>query len=551
MQYQSYAYGKNHWSLDPDLKSVLQRNWPGLAGHEAELARFGELAGGRAYQIADYVDRQAPPELVMLDLDGRRVDRARLAPSHAQLLQELAFINRPPYEGGTWMHHFTLGYLLADPGLYCSLIVTNQTAYAIYKYLPEQGHYLEALLSGQAWGATWMTETQGGSDLGANRTIARQVEGAWRLDGEDKYFASNAGLADLAIVTARPQGAPPGPKGIALFLVPRLDGGDQLNFQVRRLKRKSATRAVPTGEVEFHDSLAYLVGQAELGIYYTMENLTVSRLANAVGAMGLARKAHLEALFRVQARAAFGQALVEHPLVRYDLTDLAVRTAGGLALAFHAIRAFDRSWKALPPYTPDYHYARFLSHLTKNRTAEHAASVTQLVMELFGGLGFLEDYAVSRLHREALVTAIWEGTSNIQALEMLEAMQKKSAHEAFLDEFVPMLERAGTPAASRAGDLLQGTLSELAGLPAQQAQWHAKAALARLADVAQVALLYDLAENAGGDAAAQRYARLAELYAIHFLQGQPYPASALDESSIWMPAATELPGAIEQPEIIE
>jgi acyl-CoA dehydrogenase len=539
MQFQSYAYGKNHWSLDPDLKVILQRNWPDLARHEAELHRFGELAGGRAYQIADYVDRQAPPELVTMDLDGRRVDRARLAPAHAQLLQDLAFINRPPYEGGSWMHHFALGYLLADPGLYCTLIVTNQTAYAIYKYLPEQGQYLEPLLSGQAWGATWMTETQGGSDLGANRTVARQAGEVWRLDGEDKYFASNAGLADMAIVTARPQGAPPGPKGVALFLVPRLDGDGRLNFHVRRLKRKSATRAVPTGEVEFHNSLAYLVGRADLGIYYTMENLTVSRLANAVGAMGLAHKAHLEALLRVQHRAAFGKPLVEHPLVRYDLTDLAVRTAGGLALAFHAIHAFDRSWKAQPPYTPDYHYARFLSHLTKNRTAEHAAAATQLVMELFGGLGFLEDYAVSRLHREALVTSIWEGTSNIQALEMLEAMQKKSAHEAFLDEFIPMLERAATPAAFQARDRLQTTLAGLAEVPPQQAQWQAKAALATLADVAQVALLYDLEDNAASLGASQRYARLAELYAAHFLQNQPYPASALDERPLWFPESIE------------
>jgi acyl-CoA dehydrogenase len=537
MQFQSYAYGKNHWSLDPDLKIVLQRNWPGLAQHEAELARFGELAGGRAYQVADYVDRQALPELVMVDLDGQRVDRARLDPSHAQLLQDLAYINRPPYEGGSWMHHFALGYLLADPGLYCSLIVTNQTAYVIYKYLPEQRHYLDPLLSGQAWGATWMTETQGGSDLGANQTRARPAGEVWRLDGEDKYFASNAGLADLAIVTARPEGAPPGPKGIALFLVPRLDGDGRLNFHVRRLKRKSATRAVPTGEVEFHDSLAYLVGRAELGIYYTMENLTVSRLANAVGAMGLARKAHLEALFRVQKRTAFGQPLVEHPLVRYDLTDLAVRTAGGLALAFHAIRAFDRSWKDVPPYTPDYHYARFLSHLTKNRTAEHAAFATQLAMELFGGLGFLEDYTISRLHREALVTSIWEGTSNIQALEMLEAMQKKGAHEAFLDEFVPMLERVGAPAASLARDRLQTTLAGLADLPPRQAQWQAKAALATLADAAQVALLYDLAGSDVPVGASQRCARLAELYALHFLQGQPYPASVLDERSLWLPAS--------------
>ena len=397
MNFQSYAYGKNHWLLDPDLKPILQYYWPEFPQHEAELAQFGALAGGRAYEVADWVDRTAPPELVMHDLDGQRVDRARLDPAHAQLLQDIAWINRPPYQGGSWLHHYALGYLLADTGLYCTLIVTNQTAYIVHKYAPEQHAWLEKLLSGKYWGATWMSETQGGSDLGANNTVARLENGVWRLYGMDKYFASNIGLADLAVVTARPEGAPAGPKGIALFLVPRLDEQGQLNYTVRRFKRKSATRAVPTGEAEMQGSLAYLVGQAEMGIYYTLEDLTVSRLANAVGAMGLARKAHLEALFRVQARKAFGKALVEHPLVRYDLTDLAVRTAGGLALAFHAIRAFDQAWHERPPYTSAYHYARFLSHLAKNRTADHATFATQLAMEVFGGVGFMEDFAISRL----------------------------------------------------------------------------------------------------------------------------------------------------------
>jgi acyl-CoA dehydrogenase len=528
MNFQSYAYGKNHWLLEPDLKHILRRYWAGFAGREPALVAFGELAGGRAYQVADWVDRAAPPELVMHDLDGRRVDRARLDPAHAELLVELAAINRPPYEGGSWHEHFALGYLLADPGLYCSLIVTNQTAYAIYKYAPEHAHWLEKLFSGQAWGATWMTETQGGSDLGANKTIALAEGNSWRLYGEDKYFASNAGLADLAIVTARPQGAPAGPKGLALFLLPRLDEAGQLNYRVRRFKRKSATRAVPSGEVELDHSLAYLVGQAELGIYYTLENLTVSRLANAIGAMGLARKAHLESLFRAQARAAFGRPLVEHPLVRLDLTDMAVRTAGGLALAFHAIQAFDQAWTERPPYTAAYHYARFLSHLAKNRTADHAAAVTQLAMELFGGLGFLEDYAVSRLHREALVTAIWEGTSNIQALDLLEAMHKKGAHEPFLDEMIPLLERAGTPAAKNAQGEIGKTLGLLGRLAPLEAQWHAKHALARLADSAQVALLYALAETAG-----ERYAKLAELYVTRFLAGENYPAWAMGDEQIW------------------
>ena len=535
MHYQSYAYGKNHWLLEPDLKFILQRCWKDFADHEQALIDFGSIAGGRAYEVADHVDHGATPVLVNHDLDGMRIDRARLSPAHASLLKDIAYINRPPYEGGSWHQHFALGYLLADPGLYCSLIVTNQTAYAIYKYAPDQMKWLEQLLSGEAWGATWMTETQGGSDLGANTTLARLTGDGWKLYGEEKYFASNAGLADIAIVTARPEGAPPGPKGIALFLVPRLDASDRLNFHVRRLKAKSATRAVPTGEVEFDGSQAFLVGKAEAGIYYTMENLTVSRLANAIGAMGLARKAHLEALFRVQTRSAFGKELIEHPLIRNDLTDLAVRIAGGLSLIFHAVNAFDQAWHETPPYNDRYHYARFLSHLAKNRTAEHAAHCTQLAMELFGGLGFLDEYAVARLHREALVTIIWEGTSNIQALDMLEAMRKKSAHESYLDEFMPMLERARTSDADRAKQALKETLAHLASLDPETAQWYSKDALRTLADVAQVALLYDLAGHAG-----ERYAKLATLYAQHFLNHAPYPDWALADRAVWWPLVDEI-----------
>lgn len=535
MQYQSYSLGKNLWRLEPDLKHILPLYWQDYTAQQPGLDSFGDLAGGRAYEIADQVDRCARPELVAHDLDGKRVDRVRLDPSHAQLLQEMAYINRPPYEGGSWHHHYALGYLLADPGLYCSLIVTNQTAYAIYKYAPEQTGWLELLLSGQAWGATWMTETQGGSDLGANTTSARLEADGWRLYGQDKYFASNAGLADIAIVTARPEGAPAGPKGIALFLVPRLNQAGQLNYFLRRLKQKSATRAVPTGEVELNGSLAYLVGRADLGIYYTLENLTVSRLANAAGAMGLARRAHLESLLRVQARSAFGQPIIEHPLIRSDLTDFAVRTAGGLALLFHTIQAFDCAWKENPPYTIAYHHARFLSHLAKNRTAEHATVLTQLAMELFGGLGFMDDYAIPRLHREALVTAIWEGSSNIQALDMLEAMHKKSAHEPFLDTLLPMLAQAGTDEARSASHTLETTLHQLAACSRDEAQWYSKDALRALADATQVGLLYWLAEQVQDPLASQRYAKLASLYATRFILAKPYPAWALTDRQIWYP----------------
>jgi hypothetical protein len=151
-------------------------------------------------------------------------------------------------------------------------------------------------------------------------------------------------------------------------------------------------------------------------------------------------------------------------------------------------------------------------------------------MEIFGGLGFMEDYAISRLHREALVTAIWEGSSNIQALDMLEAIAKKGAHEPFLDEFLPILSGIDSSASKRAADVMQEELAFMAGLSPPSAQWYAKDVLRKLADAAITGLLFRLAENAG-----ERYTRLAELYAAHFILGEPYPDWVLQEKQIWDP----------------
>ncbi|MDI3269577.1 MAG: acyl-CoA dehydrogenase family protein [Bacillota bacterium] len=526
MRYQSYAYGQNHYDLDPDLPHVLSLYWEDFRRHEEELRAFGELAGKDAYEVAYHVDHDAPPILVMHDLDGRRVDRVRLSPAEEALLPRLAPMNRPPYEGGSWHHHYALGYLLADPGLYCILTITNQTAYIIHKYAPQFSSWKKKLLQGEFWGATWMTEVQGGSDLGANTLTGIPQGDHFVLEGE-KYFCSGAGLTDVAVVTARPQGAPPGPKGLALFLVPRLSRAGDLNYAVRRLKDKSATRAVPTGEVEFLGSEAFLVGKPEEGIYYTLEVLTVSRLANAIAGMGIARKVEMEVWERVRRRHAFGRPLEGHPLIRRDLTDLAVRGAAGMVLGFHGAHHFEMAWPETPPYTGRYHYARFLSHLIKNRTADHAAEATRLGMELFGGLGFFEEYALARWHREALITPIWEGPSNIQALDMLEAIQKKGAHESFLEEFVPLWEGAGTREAQVAREVVEETLSHLQKLPPEKAQWYAKDAAARLADAAQVGLLYRLAEEAG-----ERYEKLARLYAHRFLLHEEYPSWALEAAPL-------------------
>ncbi len=523
----SYAYGMNHFDRDPDLAAVLAAFWKEFPAHRDELRRFGAFAGQDVYEAVYHVDHDAPPVLVTHDLDGRRVDRARLSPAERVVLQAAAHINRPPYEGGSWDHHFALGYLLGDPGLYCVLTITNQTIYAIHKYAPAFAAWKEEMLGGKAFGATWMTEIQGGSDLGANVAVAHRSGKGWTLSGE-KYFASGAGLADYAVVTARPEGARPGAKGLALFLVPRLRSSGDLNFFVRRLKDKSATRAVPTGEVELNGAEAHLLGREEEGVYLTLEVLNVSRLANAVGAMATAKKAHLEVLERVRRRAAFGKSLRDHPLIRRDLTDLAVRSAGGLALVFLAIQQFDRVWQEKRPYSPAYHHARFLIHLAKNRTADHAAAMTSRGMELFGGLGFLEEYAIARWHREALITPIWEGPSNIQALDFLESIQKHRAQEPFLEDVLPRIDAVDGKTGRIARKALDDAIGSLVGAPPQEAAWKAKDAMTRIADATTVALLHEVARVSG-----PRYERLADLYALHFLGGEEYPSWAMEKEQVW------------------
>ena len=375
----SNSYGRNHFEVDKPFQLILRH----FAGRVPDLAPLGAFAGKQLYELADYVDKTARPRLVNWSINGERVDGVWLDPSERlaldRLFKEFA-VNRPPYRGGTWFDHYAAIYLISDPGIACILTVTNQTAYALYKYGDYEQKGLVGGLIGEEgtvrYGATWFTELQGGSDLGANLVESHQEDGIWRVVGDTKYFASDAGLADYALVTARPRGAPAGAKGLGLFLVPRYDSRGRRNFDVRRLKDKSATASVPTGEVEFHGSEAKPVGDLRNGIYYTMENLMISRLANSFGALGIARKAFLEAYFYAQKRSAFGRLLVEHPLVQRDLLDMEVGVEGSLALALKTVDQFEKCWREAPPYTDAYHYARLLTHITKNITADMSAYTT-------------------------------------------------------------------------------------------------------------------------------------------------------------------------------
>jgi acyl-CoA dehydrogenase len=249
--------------------------------------------------ISAAVDRAGTPWVRMFDRDGTRVDEILYAPEYWTML-------RKGYRSGvvwraieeksllsTYLLIYTISFY--DPGVCCPYTVSLGTTLPLSKYgsAELQSRFLPQLLrkDDEVWqGATWMTEIEGGSDLGAAvKTVGQPAGDSWRLTG-DKYFTSNAG-AELAVVAARPEEAAAGVRGLALFLVPRRRQDGRLNYFIRRLKDKIATRSVPTGEIELRDSEGYLLGETGTGIYLILEVLNVSRVANSMVAVALAQRA--------------------------------------------------------------------------------------------------------------------------------------------------------------------------------------------------------------------------------------------------------------------
>lgn len=408
----------------------------GTLPHARELREYEEWFRREGQAISEAVDRGRTPWLRMHDREGRRRDEILYPPDYWRMLRQgyragviwRAFDEKsliPAYE---WI--YTTAFF--DPGLSCPYTVSLATAAPLSKYGDAALHerFLAPMLrrDDSVWqGATWMTEIRGGSDLGANvETVARPDGDRWRVTG-DKYFASNAG-AEVAVVAARPEGAPQTVRGLALFLLPRYREDGALNYTIRRLKDKIATRSVPTGEIELRDSAAWLLGPADRGIYLILEVLNVSRVANSVGSVALAQRAIADALEFATQRVAFGKPILEHALLRRQFEDRAQQLREALALAWESVKLLDDVWQQPPPYTDRYHLFRLVAHLSKYWTAEFAVQTAKWAMEVHGGLGTLEEYRVERWLREAMILAIWEGTSHRQVLDGLEVMERKRAH---------------------------------------------------------------------------------------------------------------------------
>lgn len=405
----------------------------------------------RGQAVADAVDRAGTPHLRMFDTLGRRIDEILYPPGYWDALRlgyERGVVWRA-FEERSLVTPFLLGYVTSffDAGIYCPYTVSLSTAVPLDKYGSAElkARFLEPLLrrDATAWqGATWMTEAGGGSDLGATvETVARDAgDGSWRLDG-DKYFSSNVG-ADLAVVAARPQGAPGGVRGLALFLVPRLRRKGGLNYAIRRLKDKIGTRLVPTGEVELRASEGYLLGAPDLGVYLILEVLNVSRVANSIGSVALAQRALADATSFARARVAFGRPVLEHPLLARQVALRLADLDAAFALAWEAVRLLDEVWRQTPPYSERYHLFRLVAHLAKFWTAENAAQTAKWALEVCAGPGTLAENRVERWLREAMILAIWEGTPHRQMLDGLEVMERKGAHRLLLEHLKPAAEAA-------------------------------------------------------------------------------------------------------------
>lgn len=426
--------------------AIFLRQMLGQVSHEETLREY-EIWWEKAGQaISHGIDRAGTPWLRMFDQFGKRVDEILYPPEYWQMLKRgyQAGVVWRAIEERSLLPSYLLGYVTSfyDPGLYCPYTVSLSTAVPLDKYGSEnlKARFLPQMLRKDeaVWqGATWMTEIKGGSDLGATvETIAKPAGGKWLLNGE-KYFSSNVG-AELAVVAARPEGAPENVRGLALFLLPRYreDGG--LNYFIRRIKDKIGTRSVPTGEVELKNSEAYLLGKADWGIYLILEVLNLSRVANSIASVALAQRAMSDALKYAQGRTAFGKPVIEHPLLRKQFEDRFAALKSALALAWESVQLLNEVWRETPPYSDRYHLFRLVAHLAKYWTAEFAAQTAKWTMEVYGGIGTLAEYHVERWLREAMILQIWEGTPHRQILDGLEVMQRKDAHRLLLQHLAPV-----------------------------------------------------------------------------------------------------------------
>ncbi|MGH8766408.1 MAG: acyl-CoA dehydrogenase family protein [Burkholderiales bacterium] len=434
--------GLNLFDADPSYRSLLELHLaPKLAAHLLpQFTRLGAMAGGELDELALEADKNGP---VLQEQNIKKHGAYKR-------LEEVAFgefgLAAMSHRGGVlgWpdplppsaKYALTYLYVQAEFGVCCPLSMTDALTRTIRKFADPGlvARYLPGLTSQDMdtliQGAMFMTEQKAGSDVGLVATTAINQGEHWALHG-DKWFCSNAD-AGLALVLARPQGAAEGTSGLSLFLLPRtLPDGSPNRYRILRLKDKLGTRGMPSGEIKLEGAHAWLVGDAQQGFKQMADMINMSRLSNGMRAAGMMRRALTEALFVARRRVAFGKPLVNLPLMRRQLLKLMLATEAARSVLFFTSAELE---KADAGDAAARRRVRLLTPLIKFRACRDARKVTGDAMEVRGGVGYTEEWSDPRLVRDAHLGSIWEGTSNIVALDVLRAIRREHCLEALLPE---------------------------------------------------------------------------------------------------------------------
>ncbi|MBK0393379.1 isovaleryl-CoA dehydrogenase [Ramlibacter algicola] len=456
------------------LRDGLKLNAPQL--DTTALQALGQRLGTPEMQAHARLANVHAPQLRTHDRFGRRVDEVEFHPSYHVLMAAAveAGLHGAPWagEGGSPHVERAAGFMLfteLEPSVLCPISMTYAVTPALRAnagvfrdwapLLTSRSYDPRLVRASEKAGVTMgmgMTEKQGGSDVRANTTRAEP-------DGEDgwgrryvvtghKWFFS-APMSDAFLVLAQTA------SGLSCLFLPRvLPDGTRNAIRIQRLKDKLGNKANASSEVEFHGATAWLVGDEGRGVPQILEMGTMTRLDCALGTSGLMRQALALALNHTSQRMAFGKRVVEQPLMRNVLADLALESEAATALAIRLARAFDRRGDA-----HEAAMARLLTPVAKFWICKRGSAFAQEAMECLGGNGYVEEGGegvMARIYREMPLNSIWEGAGNIMALDLLRALRKADAAAALLQELAPA--RGQHAALDRLADALPARVEAMA-----------------------------------------------------------------------------------------
>jgi putative acyl-CoA dehydrogenase len=493
------------FASDRALVEAVRREGAGWA--EADLAAFGRRLGSQEVLDWGAQANRYPPVLQAFDRFGHRRDEVEFHPAWHALL---GLAVGQGLHSGPWRTPRPGGHVARAAGFF----LLNQVEAGVCCPISMTYAALPALRHTPALAAEWeprictarydpglrppgekagvlvgmaMTEKQGGSDVRTNTTRAVPADGGgpgalYRLTGH-KWFCS-APMCDAFLVLAQ------APEGLSCFLLPRvLPDGSRNPFRLQRLKDKLGNRANASSEVEFDEAWAHLVGEAGRGVPTILEMASYTRLDCVLGSAALIRQAVAQAAHHAAHRAAFGRRLIEQPLMRNVLADLAVESEAATALALRLVRAWDRL-----DDPAEAAFRRIATPAAKYWVCKRTPPAVAEALEVLGGNGFVEESLLPRLYREAPVNSIWEGSGNVMCLDVLRAMARQPETVAAV--------RAELGAAAGADRRLDGFVGALEGElgRAEDAEPRARRLVERLVLALQGSLLVRFAPPAVADA---------------------------------------------------